>query len=79
VEAGAFPGAPTEKPGSERQFDGCRFCEFDTLCPATRDRQWARKSDAAELAPVRALIDAATPRRGTAVAVATEAGPEEVP
>jgi RecB family exonuclease len=61
VEAGAFPGAPTERAGSERQFDGCRFCDFDSLCPATRDRQWARKSGARALAPVLALMNASAP------------------
>ena len=61
VEAGAFPGAPTEKPGSERQFEACRFCDFDRVCPSTRDRQWARKSDAPQLAPVLALMHASVP------------------
>lgn len=60
VEAGAFPGAPTEKPG-DRQFDACRSCDFDTLCPVTRDRQWARKSGAPGLAPVLALMHAEVP------------------
>jgi len=69
VEAGAFPGAPTEKAGTERQFDSCRFCDFDTLCPVTRDRQWARKGGAAELAAVRALVGAAA---GDAAAVVVE-------
>ena len=60
VEAGAFPGAPTEKPG-DRQFDACRSCDFDVLCPVTRDRQWARKSGAPGVAPVRALMEAEVP------------------
>jgi len=60
VEAGAFPGAPTEKPG-DRQFDACRTCDFDTLCPVTRERQWARKSGAPALAPVLALMNAEVP------------------
>jgi len=60
VEAGAFPGAPTEKNG-DRQFDACRSCDFDVLCPVTRDRQWARKRGAPELAPVLALMNADVP------------------
>jgi hypothetical protein len=60
VEAGAFPGAPTEKPG-DRQFDTCRFCDFDSVCPVTRDRQWARKSGAPGVAPVLALMHAEVP------------------
>ena len=60
VEAGAFPGAPTEKRG-DRQFEACRLCDFDVLCPTTRDRQWARKSHSPEVAPVLALMNADVP------------------
>ena len=60
VEAGAFPGAPTEKRG-DRQFDACRTCDFDVLCPVTRERQWARKSGDPALAPVLALMNAEVP------------------
>ena len=60
VEAGAFPGAPIEKPG-DRQFDACRSCDFDVLCPVTRERQWARKSGAPALSPVLALMNAKVP------------------
>jgi RecB family exonuclease len=59
VEAGAFPGAPTDK--GDRQFDACRHCDFDGVCPSTRDRQWARKSGAAGVAPVLALMNAEVP------------------
>jgi len=60
VEAGAFPGAPTDKLG-DRQFDSCRNCDFDVVCPADRDRQWARKSGAPGVAPVLALMHAEVP------------------
>ncbi|MGA2520120.1 MAG: PD-(D/E)XK nuclease family protein [Acidimicrobiales bacterium] len=60
VEAGAFPGAPTEKPG-ERQFDSCRTCDFDVVCPSTRDREWARKNADPALAPVVALMNTTVP------------------
>jgi hypothetical protein len=59
VEAGAFPGAPTDK--GDRQFEACRNCDFDGVCPSTRDRQWARKSGAPDLAPVLALMNAEVP------------------
>jgi RecB family exonuclease len=59
VEAGAFPGAPTDK--GDRQFEACRHCDFDGVCPSTRDRQWARKSGAAAVAPVLALMNAEVP------------------
>ncbi len=60
VEAGAFPGAPTESQG-DRQFDACRVCDFDVVCPVDRDRQWERKRDTAAIAPVRALMDSEPP------------------
>jgi RecB family exonuclease len=60
VEAGVFPGAPTEKHG-DRQFEACRQCDFDVVCPASRDRQWARKCAAPEVAPVLALMNADAP------------------
>ncbi len=60
VEAGAFPGAPTDRPG-ERQFDSCRMCDFDVVCPATRDREWARKNADPALAPVVALMNTTVP------------------
>ena len=60
VEAGAFPGAPPETNG-DRQFDACRTCDFDVVCPVTRDRQWARKRTAPELTPVLALMHADVP------------------
>ena len=59
VEAGAFPGAPTEK--GERQFEACRVCDFDVVCPVARDREWYRKRDAPEVATVRALMDSEPP------------------
>jgi RecB family exonuclease len=55
VEAGAFPGAPVEITG-DRQFDACRICDFDVVCPADRDRQWERKHLAPGLEPVLALM-----------------------
>jgi len=60
VEAGAFPGAPTEKPG-DYQFETCRMCDFDVVCPGDRDRQWARKSAAPGVAPVLALMEDEAP------------------
>ncbi len=60
VEAGAFPGAPTEHTG-DRQFETCRVCDFDAVCPVTRDRQWDRKSSDPAVAPLLALMDAEPP------------------
>ena len=60
VDAGAFPGAPGASQG-DRQFDVCRFCDFDSLCPPDRDRQWARKAGSPGLATVADLFDAEVP------------------
>ncbi|MHB8682602.1 MAG: PD-(D/E)XK nuclease family protein [Acidimicrobiales bacterium] len=59
VEAGAFPGIPG--PPRETSFEGCAYCDFDRVCPATRDRQWAAKRGALEVAPVNDLLDAEVP------------------
>jgi RecB family exonuclease len=59
VDAGCFPAIP----GAPRDtgFEGCMWCDFDLVCPATRDRQWAAKRDRAELAPVADLLDVEAP------------------
>ena len=60
VEAGVFPGAPLDRSG-DRQFDSCRWCDFDVVCPVTRDRQWERKRRDPVLAPLMALAEADVP------------------
>jgi ATP-dependent helicase/nuclease subunit B len=53
IEAGAFPGVPGEldtMPGGT--FDNCRFCDFDRLCPADRDRRWSTVRSSAVVSPV---------------------------
>jgi RecB family exonuclease len=59
VDAGCFPAIP----GSPRDvgFEGCMWCDFDVVCPATRDRQWTAKRDDPELAPVADLLDVEAP------------------
>jgi ATP-dependent helicase/nuclease subunit B len=47
----AIPGAPREN-----TFEGCMYCDFDRVCPASRDRQWAAKRGAPALAPVDDLL-----------------------
>ncbi len=59
IEAGAFPAIPGEP--IERGFLGCQWCDFDTVCPSTRDRQWQTKRAAARLRPVVELIDDEAP------------------
>lgn len=53
IESGAFPGVPGEldtMPGGT--FENCRFCDFDRLCPADRDRRWATLRESPLVAPV---------------------------
>ena len=71
VESGAFPGTPG--PPRNGGFDGCLWCDFDRVCPATRDREWAAKRADPALAPVVELLEADVPesvagaaRRGAA-------------
>ena len=78
VDAGVFPGAPVG-PSAERGFELCRFCDFDTVCPTTRDRQWARKCGNPVLAPARALFEATVPEELAGTVVRTFVDPDEVP
>ena len=55
VESGLFPAVP----GAPRfwgSFENCSWCDFDTLCPASRDRQWGRKCGSPTLTPVTDLL-----------------------
>jgi hypothetical protein len=78
VDAGVFPGAPVG-PSGERQFEPCRFCDFDTVCPTTRDRQWARKHDDPVLGPALALFEATVPEELAGAVVRKFVDPDEVP
>ena len=75
IEAGCFPAIPG--PPREHGFEGCAWCDFDRVCPATRDRQWAAKRAGAELAPVVELVDAEAPEAlpGTLVRAMPAAAP----
>ncbi len=55
VDAGCFPGIP----GSvlyDGRFENCRTCDFDTVCPPGRERQWNRKHSDPKLGPVIGLL-----------------------
>ena len=60
LERGAFPGAPADRP-ADRQFDACRHCDLDRLCPPDRHLSWARKAGAPALAELRELLDTGVP------------------
>jgi ATP-dependent helicase/nuclease subunit B len=54
IDEGLFPAIPG--PPREHGFEGCTYCDFDRVCPPTRDRQWAAKRGAPALAPVDDLL-----------------------
>jgi len=59
IDAGAFPAIPGESiPGG---FLKCSWCDFDSVCPTTRDKQWATKREGSALRPVLELIDGEVP------------------
>jgi RecB family exonuclease len=59
VEGGCFPGIPgTPTTGG---FAHCSGCHFDSVCPASRDREWSRAYNTPELRGVVALVNGEVP------------------
>jgi hypothetical protein len=59
VEGGCFPGVPgTPMYGG---FVHCNSCDFNDICPPTRDRQWGRSYTTPELRGVVALVNGDVP------------------
>lgn len=67
VDDGCFPGVPG--PPALESFRNCLHCDFDRVCPPTRQRQWSRKYNAPGLRGVTTLLDGRVPGRigGTVV------------
>jgi hypothetical protein len=59
VDGGTFPGVPGQM--SWRGFEACTYCDFDTVCPSTREREWSRKRSDPALRPVVVLRDGRVP------------------
>ncbi|HUO48227.1 MAG TPA: PD-(D/E)XK nuclease family protein, partial [Acidimicrobiales bacterium] len=74
VVAGAFPGVPGAR--SYRSFEACAYCDFDAICPTTREREWSRKRGARSVAPVVDLREREVPD-DVAGAVTTDLLPDE--
>jgi hypothetical protein len=55
VRAGCFPQVPGEFEDYRGTCENCKYCDYDSLCPAGRDVLTAAKRDDAALAPYRAL------------------------
>jgi RecB family exonuclease len=75
VEGGVFPGVPGQM--SWRGFEACTYCDFDAVCPSTREREWSRKRSDPALRPVVDLRDGPVPD-DIEGAVTTELLPDEV-
>ncbi|HYA68829.1 MAG TPA: PD-(D/E)XK nuclease family protein, partial [Acidimicrobiales bacterium] len=75
VDGGAFPGVPG--PMSWRGFEACNYCDFDVVCPSTREREWSRKRFDPALRPVVDLRDGPVPD-DVAGAITTELLTDEV-
>jgi RecB family exonuclease len=59
VEDGCFPAIPG--PPAFRSFNNCMGCDFDSVCPTARDRQWGRKYNRPELHGVVRLVNGDVP------------------
>jgi hypothetical protein len=59
VEDGCFPGVPGV-PANGR-FSNCVGCDFDAVCPTSRDRQWGRSYNTPELRGLVSLVNGDVP------------------
>ena len=55
IGEGAFPANPGEFRNGN--YENCRFCDFDGLCPSRRDDLWERKKADSLAATYRALAE----------------------
>jgi hypothetical protein len=57
ISTGIGDGVFPAHPGKEDwfSFENCKYCEYDRICPADRDRAWERLQHADELASYREL------------------------
>ena len=53
IGEGVFPANPGEE--AWRSFENCKWCEYNRICPADRDRAWDRLQHADAIAGYRAL------------------------
>jgi RecB family exonuclease len=53
MRGGLFPANPGQR--GRGSFDNCRYCDFDSLCPAYRDVSWRRKKADPRLSRYREL------------------------
>ena len=53
IREGLFPANPGHR--AQGSFENCRYCDFDSLCPANRDVSWRRKKADPRLSRYREL------------------------
>jgi ATP-dependent helicase/nuclease subunit B len=59
VDGGCFPGVPGAP--TFRSFANCTGCDFDDICPPSRDREWSRGYNTPELRGVVTLVSGDVP------------------
>jgi len=59
VESGCFPGVPGVP--TNGRFAHCTGCDFDRVCPTSRDREWGRRYNRPELHGVVTLVNGDVP------------------
>jgi hypothetical protein len=59
VESGCFPGVPGAP--TNGRFANCTGCDFDHVCPTSRDREWGRQYNRPELRGVVTLVNGDVP------------------
>ncbi len=59
VDGGCFPGVPGVT--TNGRFGNCAGCDFDRVCPTTRDREWGRAYNSSALRGVVSLLNGDVP------------------
>jgi ATP-dependent helicase/nuclease subunit B len=59
VDSGCFPGVPGVT--TNGRFGNCIGCDFDRVCPSTRDREWGRAYNSSALRGVVSLLNGDVP------------------
>jgi hypothetical protein len=77
VEGGCFPGVPGAP--TNGRFTHCTTCDFDDICPTSRDREWSRAYNAPELRGVVALVNGPVPDGLAGAVVRRFVDPDEAP
>jgi len=60
IRSGIFPANPGEldlRANRSSDFKNCGWCDFKTLCPSNRDRQWQHKSNDPRVAGYLSLVE----------------------